>query len=285
MAASLPAACLNCGAALTGAYCSRCGQKATPPDPTLGAFLHETTHELTHLDGKVWATLKTLFLKPGQLTVDFLAGRRARWLSPLRVYLICSVAFFGGRALIEELGLRTTREMAGVSLGKRETTGPLTPEERAEIEHGPFGRLFGADRVERAVADPGRLNREFEAAFPKAVFILLPVFALLTSLMWRKTRPGYPAHLYVSLHLHAAVFGAFLILSIAVGIVPSETVAFAFFCAFLGYVVWYGLTALQRVFGDPWPKTIIKAVAVGVVYWMCLTVVAFVFLAYALFRM
>ena len=107
------------------------------PSLTLGAFLKETTEELTHWDGKVLATLRTLFLRPGALTIDFLAGRRARWLSPLRVYLICSVALFAGRALIDEVGLRPTREMAGVSF-KREDgrTGPLTPEERQEIAEG-----------------------------------------------------------------------------------------------------------------------------------------------------
>ena len=88
------------------------------PNLTLGAFLKETTEELTHWDGKVWATLRTLLLHPGVLTIDFLAGRRARWLSPLRVYLICSVALFAGRALIDEIGLRPTREMARVSLGQ-----------------------------------------------------------------------------------------------------------------------------------------------------------------------
>lgn len=285
MAASLAAACLNCGAPLTGAYCARCGQKATRPDPTLGAFLHETTHELTHWDGKVPATLKTLFLKPGVLTVDFLSGRRARWLSPLRVYLICSVAFFAGRALIEELGLRPVREVVAVSLDERGHTGPLTAEERAKLEQGPVGRILGADRFERAAADPARLNREFEAVFPRALFILLPVFALLTNLMWRKARPGYPAHLYLALHIHAAVFGALLIYTLAVGVITSDTAAFLVFGVILAYIVWYGLTALHRVFGQSWPRTVLKATAIGVVYWVCFTIVAFGFLAYSVLRM
>ena len=138
MASSLPAACLNCGAALTGAYCARCGQKATRPDLTLGGFLHETTHELAHWDGKVPATLKTLFLKPGQLTIDFLAGRRARWLSPLRVYLICSVAFFGGRLVLEEMGLRTLRDI-GAAGALVERNRSLLPAGVVRVE-GSFAR-------------------------------------------------------------------------------------------------------------------------------------------------
>jgi hypothetical protein len=285
MAAPLPAACLNCGAALTGAYCARCGQKAARADLTLSGFLHETTHELTHLDGKVPATLKTLFLKPGQLTIDFLAGRRARWLSPLRVYLICSVAFFGGRLVLEEMGLRTLRDMAQVSLDHRTTTGPLTAEERAQLESGPLGRIFGADRLERAAADPKRLNRAINASLPRAMFVLLPIFALLTNLAWRKARPGYPAHLYAALHIHAAVFGAMLIFAMAVGFIPSDSVASVVFAVWLGYVVWYGLTALRHVFGDSWPLTLFKAAAVGIVYWVCFSAVALGLLAYQVLRM
>jgi hypothetical protein len=285
MAASLPAACLNCGAALTGAYCARCGQKATHPDPTLGAFLHETTHELTHWDGKVPATLKTLFFKPGLLTVDFLAGRRARWLSPLRVYLICSVAFFAGRALVDEFGLRPVREMAGFSFRDRQTIGPLTPEERQKIENGPLGRLFGADRLERVVADSRSLNRAFEATLPRAMFVLLPVFALLTNLAWRKAQPRYPTHLYVALHIHSAIFGAMLVVTIAVGLIQSDALATLVTFVLFGYVLWYGLTALHRVFGDTWPVTIVKASAVGMIYWICFFVVGFAFLAYAVSRL
>ena len=82
MTESPTAACLNCGRPLSGPYCAGCGQKKRDTDPTLREFLHETTAELAQWDGKIPGTLKTLFLKPGALTLDFLAGRRARWLSP-----------------------------------------------------------------------------------------------------------------------------------------------------------------------------------------------------------
>jgi Protein of unknown function (DUF3667) len=282
MAASLPAACLNCGATLTGAYCARCGQKAARPNLTLGAFLRETTQELTNWDGKVPATLRTLFLRPGRLTIDFLAGRRARWLTPLRVYLICSVALFAGRVLVDELGLRPMREMAGVSLERPDgATGPLTPEERQQISEGLPGRILGVERLERALMDSRQFNRAFESTLPRAMFILLPVFALLTNLAWRRVRPRYPAHLYVALHIHAAIFGAMLILSIIVGFTRSDAIANALGLAFLGYVVWYGLTVFRRVFGDPWPQTILKGVAIAFIYFLCFIVVAMMLLVYA----
>jgi hypothetical protein len=201
------------------------------------------------------------------------------------VYLICSVAFFGGRLVLEEMGLRTLRDIAQVSLDGRTTTGPLTAEERAEIEQGPLGRIFGADRLERAAADPKRLNRAINASFPRAMFVLLPLFALLTNVAWRKARPSYPAHLYAALHIHAVVFGAMLIFAMAVAFIPSDGVASIVFTVWLVYVAWYGLTALHRVFGDSWPLTLLKAAAVAIVYWVCFTAVALALLALQVSRM
>jgi hypothetical protein len=129
------------------------------------------------------------------------------------------------------------------------------------------------------------LNRELDAAFPKAMFILLPVFALLSHTAWRKTRPGYPAHLYVALHIHAAVFAAMTILNIFIGFIPSDVFAAIASVVFLVYVGWYGLIALHRIFADPWPKSIAKSVAVAAVYCLCVGVVSFALLLYAITRM
>jgi hypothetical protein len=286
MATASPAACLNCGATLTGPYCSRCGQKAVDRNLSLGTFIRETTEQLVDWDGKVPATLRTLFLRPGVLTVDFLAGRRARWLSPLRVYLICSIALFAGRAIIDEVGLRPVREMAGFTLKRQDGVNqPLTPEERQQVAAGLPGRVFGVERLERAASDPRAFNSAFEDVIPRAMFVLLPVFALMTSVVWRRAKLRYPAHLYLALHVHSAAFGALLLLSIGLGFAPSIVVIALIEVAFLGYVGWYSLTALHRVFGDSWPKTIVKGVAIAVVYFMCFLTTGMLLLAYAITKM
>jgi hypothetical protein len=278
-------ACLNCGSALTGAYCASCGQKATRPEPSLREFLHETTQELTHWDGKLATTLATLFGRPGILTRDFLNGRRARWLAPMRVYLICSLAFFAARSFVEVVGLRTPRQIARVTLG--DSTGPtsLTPELREEIAQGLPARLWGVERVERAAADPARLNREVEAALSKGMFLLLPVFALLTMFAWRARHRHYPAHLYVALHLHAVLFGALTVMTLALGLVPSERIAELMVVPFLGYIGWYGLTALRRIFAESWPLTILKTLLVTVAYLACLLATSLAIVGYAVSRL
>ncbi|HMD35600.1 MAG TPA: DUF3667 domain-containing protein, partial [Vicinamibacterales bacterium] len=106
--ATVGTTCLNCGAALDGPFCARCGQKAVHPKPTLHELLHDALEEFLHFDGKIVQTLRTLVTRPGQLTVDVVSGRRARYIAPLRLYLTVSVLFFVVAALSPPRGIQVT---------------------------------------------------------------------------------------------------------------------------------------------------------------------------------
>jgi hypothetical protein len=78
--------CLNCGATLAGPHCHICGQKAHV-HRTLHAFGHDILHSVLHFDGKIWRTLPLLFWKPGDLTRRYVHGERAKFVSPLALFL------------------------------------------------------------------------------------------------------------------------------------------------------------------------------------------------------
>jgi hypothetical protein len=80
--------CLNCSTPLTAAYCGACGQKARV-HRTLGAFAHDALHSVLHFDGKLWRTLPLLVWHPGRLTRRYVHGERARFVSPLALFLFC----------------------------------------------------------------------------------------------------------------------------------------------------------------------------------------------------
>ncbi|QGZ94597.1 DUF3667 domain-containing protein [Terricaulis silvestris] len=80
-------ACLNCGAQLTGAYCSACGQ-AAHAHRSLIHVLEEFLHGIFHFDTKVWRTLPMAIFRPGTLTRNYVYGKRARYLSPLAFFLL-----------------------------------------------------------------------------------------------------------------------------------------------------------------------------------------------------
>src|SRR5687768_12052730 len=85
--------CLNCGGELRGPFCAECGQRVVPPDPTVRELAGDAWNELTGYDGRIMATLRGL-MRPGFLTREYLSGRRAHYLPPVRVYLIVSVIYF-----------------------------------------------------------------------------------------------------------------------------------------------------------------------------------------------
>lgn len=90
-----PDRCPNCGTPLGGAYCHECGQKrAAPQELAAKNLLRDVLHEVTDLDSKVFTTFRALLLRPGLLTAEYLAGRRGRYLSPVKLYLIVSAAYF-----------------------------------------------------------------------------------------------------------------------------------------------------------------------------------------------
>ncbi len=87
-------ACQNCGAALSGEYCSACGQRHEPHVHTVGHFASEAFESVTHADSRLWRTIGYLLARPGFLSREFFDGRRARYLPPFRLYLVISVLFF-----------------------------------------------------------------------------------------------------------------------------------------------------------------------------------------------
>ena len=86
--------CLNCGTETIGRYCPACGQENIEPKQTVWHLLTHFFSDLTHFDGKFFITVKDLFAKPGFLSKEYMVGRRARYLDPIRMYIFTSAFFF-----------------------------------------------------------------------------------------------------------------------------------------------------------------------------------------------
>jgi hypothetical protein len=90
---SEPGNCLNCGAALEGPYCHQCGQQGHV-HRTLMAFWHDLAHGVLHFEGKIWRTLPMLAWRPGELTRRYIDGERARFVSPMALFLFSVFLMF-----------------------------------------------------------------------------------------------------------------------------------------------------------------------------------------------
>lgn len=88
-----PACCENCGTALQGAYCHLCGQSVHNPIRHAGHALEEVFESFWHLDGRVFRTVRDLVV-PGRVAANYIAGHRARYIAPLRLFVVLTLLTF-----------------------------------------------------------------------------------------------------------------------------------------------------------------------------------------------
>ena len=86
--------CLNCGAIVQGPFCQQCGQENIEPKETAWQLIVHFFNDITHFDGKFFTTLKILLFRPGYLPREYMLGRRASYLNPVRMYIFTSFIFF-----------------------------------------------------------------------------------------------------------------------------------------------------------------------------------------------
>jgi hypothetical protein len=86
--------CLNCGQNVHDRFCSYCGQENREPHETFWSLLVHFVEDIFHYDGKLFTTVKQLFMKPGYLSAEYLKGKRTIYLHPIRFYLFTSAFFF-----------------------------------------------------------------------------------------------------------------------------------------------------------------------------------------------
>lgn len=102
-----PATCANCQTRFTGHFCPQCGQKAHI-HRSLAAIGHDIMHGVLHLDGKLWNTLPLLTFKPGKLTRRFIEGERAKFVSPMAMFLFSVFAMF---AVFQMVGISAPADL------------------------------------------------------------------------------------------------------------------------------------------------------------------------------
>ena len=114
-----PAGCTNCGWPEIARYCPQCGQENTPSALPIREIVLGFLDEFLKFDTKLWVTLRALVTKPGCLTTEYLAGRRVRYVAPVRLYLALSfVAFFVFALLPDGRSSDAEKELSGFSKGQ-----------------------------------------------------------------------------------------------------------------------------------------------------------------------
>lgn len=87
--------CFACEEPMAGLYCVACGNKNDDMRRSIWSLGAELFSSLTALEGRIWKSLRSLILKPGEMAREFSDGARTKWTSPIRLYLAMSLALFG----------------------------------------------------------------------------------------------------------------------------------------------------------------------------------------------
>jgi hypothetical protein len=290
------ALCENCAAPLTGRYCAQCGQKHGHSVQSVQHFLRDATEDLTHTDSRLWRTLWALLARPGTLTREYLDGHRVRYLPPLRLYLVVSLAFFllaalrpAGPGIVE---VHATPSPSGQTAKHLAT--PAAPAERslqwhvgtalsaADADELCHDILDGTQRVWSVFGNvqPRLLNsctkllssggnalwEPFLRNMERAMFVFLPVLALFACLLYWRPRRYYVEHLLFFLHNHAFVFVMWTLEIVVALLIPVKAVSMAVNWAASAYIPWYLFRSMRRVYGQGKLLTLAKFLVLVCIY-------------------
>lgn len=281
--------CPNCGLRLREEdnYCARCGQENHTHKIPVRHYIVDLLGGLFNFDTKLLRTLRDLFWPPGLATRNFNENKRARYVPPLRLYLFTSLLYFVAMAWLpgngpdaaadEKKGLSLTagNDSLDEALARMARDGKLTDAVLdSVISVGGDEPGFITRRLLRTAAEQhagGAASRSFTQQlrrnFSTAMFVLVPLFALLLKLICFRQKRYYTEHLVFALNYHSAFFILLLCASLfdAAFMAAFGARDWALRIAIISGLIalpWMMRTAYQR----PWVRTVAKAVILLVVY-------------------
>ena len=274
-------ACPNCGTWVEDEFCAHCGQRNTERLVSVRRFVAEALEDQLSLNGTLPRSAGALVFRPGFLTREYVSGRIARYVAPLKLYLAASLLFFIAFSLVADADGLSRR----VSLRYRERD--VTTAAEAPTGGAVFVSVdtIGAPRwmlpLARTLAEKGkRLNamapeeaeraelQALQNAAPKVFFLLVPVFAAILKLLYARRKRLYAEHFVFALHFHSLVF-TLAAVSVLTRSLAVAAVAGAWALAYL-------LLALRRVYAQGWVRTSAKYLLLISLYAAALGLATFV---------
>ncbi|MET0647748.1 MAG: DUF3667 domain-containing protein [Pyrinomonadaceae bacterium] len=261
-ARAVQAACPECGETIPERFCTRCGEKRVEErDYSLRHYVAEALNVFANLESPIPRSFFALVFRPGLLTVEYLAGRRKRYLKPLQLFVFCNLIFFFAQPLT---GFNTLTTPLNIHL-----TG-MPYRQRAQ-------RMVRGE-LERSRVPPEEYRARFDAVIQNQAKSLVIVMALmfafvLLPLYWRRRR-YFVEHLVFSTHFYS--FFLILLLAQRFATVPVFSAArrfgimtegysfdFIFTLVFLTFCGLYLYFALRRVYQQGRAVTLLKCVTLA----------------------
>lgn len=292
--------CLNCGHAVEERFCTHCGQENTEPTESFGHLIGHFFADITHFDSKFFITVKDLFLRPGFLTREYVAGRRMSYLNPIRMYIFISAVFF--------LALFAGRNEHTPPPGRADSAKEKSKDESVTLAMGngnviidmteyKYNSIREFDSVQATLPDSAKetgnmrwiirhnirekekrgtaknhIEVDISHEIPKLMFILLPLFALYVGWFYSRKKYYYVNHAIFSVHYHSFVFLLFLCFLLLGRLIPNDIfrIALAGISLILAFV--YLVAALHGMYGQSFWRTLFKGMGIAFLYGVTLAI-------------
>lgn len=288
--------CLNCGASLIDRYCHVCGQENLEPKESFGHLLAHFIEDFTHFDGKLFSTLKYLLFKPGFLTAEYIKGKRASYLNPIRMFLFISTVFFllimtfwlpKGIQVKEVDGKKAATKMKQASHSFRAALdsmdaaikdtayevhtqltlhqydslqNTLAPDKKDDKLTRYFARKMYAARDmshDHAEEFLHRLFENFFHSLPYMLFISVPLIAIWLMLLYIRRRKDYFYVSHVIFTVHYYCL-VYLMLMVIFALIKIGGIPTYFIVLLILGIYLYLYAAMLRFYKQGWLKTFVK---------------------------
>lgn len=247
--------CKNCGNKLQENYCTKCGEKRFDKKQlSVKHFVEETFEGIAHFDNKFFRTIKILFAKPGQLSLDYVEGRRGRYMKPIQFFLVINLLFF---VLVRY--------------------NPYSLNLYNYVHYAPFTYFHTVKMVQDRIAALGLdhatysyiFNEQMKSESKELIFIFIPLYGAISWLLFIKYKRLMVEHLVFATHFVAFTlcfffFQTYLVTIPFYFIQNSENVdaiSGIISCIILG---WYFAIASRRFYKARIIWSIVTALIIGV---------------------
>ncbi len=263
--------CPNCGENLTGNFCANCGQKVKHINAPFKEVLSEAADSTFTFDSRFFRTLIPLVTKPGFLTGEYNLGRRARYVTPFKLYFFISFVLFFMLTIIDVEIITFTN----TPKKQTELSSPAPDSLQVRPSKPPADSLGTVDKLQRKILQKlaqqedniKQINTAVVKRLPQLLFLLMPVFALLLKLLYRRSAQFYLSHLIFSIHFHAFVF-LVLIVRLLIYIVSDSKLS----AVLLVLIPIYLFLSLKRVHSESLWMRLIKSFVLLLTYFLILAV-------------
>ena len=269
-AAAVMGQCPNCETQLPEPhpkFCHACGQETNIKPPTVSEFLQQFSGTYFATEGALWRTFKLLLAQPGELTAQYLNGRRKQYVLPLRLFLSITVMMLLTMRLVGALQLSALEDPElSKALSERPTQVSLElGVVRAGLQDGVFYcegmPQWLCQRIQAKLGNSTaqllqqvqKVNDRLASYAGVVMFILLPGFALGLAALFHYRGFSYTEHLVFALHLHT--FWFLIATVLIVGVTWVDELAWAG----LLVIPTYAALAFRRVYGGPRLRLAVRA--------------------------